>query len=180
MNYILFFTILIAGMVFGYIVFNDSSRQTQEIQKKDMSSLSDDAQQKLIDRYLKETQSSLRKQEAASQKAIISKDLPVNKTTPTPQIDPQSIPIEQQIWKEPKITDQTLDERFNQQSLQTELDARQAEESKQQYAREFIENARREGYHITLSDNLEIISVKPIRKPTNNNNYDALETNPSN
>lgn len=179
MNYILFFAVLVAGAVFGYILFFDKANSSKEIQKQDMSSLSDKDQQKLVDRYLKETQSSLRKQEAASQKAITNKELPPPKKSPVVNVDPQSIPIEQQIWRESKASDQSLEERFSQQSFQTELASRQEDDAKREYARQFIENARREGYHITLSEDLEILSVKPIRKPTNNN-YDAFEPNPSN
>ncbi|MGZ3781557.1 MAG: hypothetical protein ACXVCY_12975 [Pseudobdellovibrionaceae bacterium] len=41
---------------------------------------------------------------------------------------------------------------------------------KQEYARQFIENARRGGYKVILSEDLsKIISVIPIRSPTQNN-----------
>ncbi len=41
-----------------------------------------------------------------------------------------------------------------------------SENYKKEYARQFIENARRGGYDIKLNDDFKIISVKPIRKPT--------------
>lgn len=38
---------------------------------------------------------------------------------------------------------------------------------KREYARQFIENARRGGYEVRLSEDYRVLSVKPIRRPTN-------------
>lgn len=60
--------------------------------------------------------------------------------------------------------------------VQKELfDAAQMEEYsqayKEEYARQFVENARRGGYHVILSEDLsQVISVKPLRKPSNGMN----------
>lgn len=37
---------------------------------------------------------------------------------------------------------------------------------KEEYARQFVENARRGGYKVILSDDYKVLSVTPIRKPT--------------
>lgn len=39
-------------------------------------------------------------------------------------------------------------------------------EQKREYARQYIENARKGGYSIELSDDLEVIRATPIRKPS--------------
>lgn len=39
---------------------------------------------------------------------------------------------------------------------------------KEEYARQFIENARRGGYKIQLDENFKVISVTPIRRPSQN------------
>jgi hypothetical protein len=67
--------------------------------------------------------------------------------------------------------------------VQTELfEAEQAQEYseayKREYARQFVENARKAGYLIKLNDDYKVISVKPLRKPADsfelfNKNHDG-------
>lgn len=57
--------------------------------------------------------------------------------------------------------------------VQTDLfEAQQAQEYseayKQEYARQFVENARKAGYIIKLNDDYKVLSVRPIRKPAEN------------
>lgn len=40
---------------------------------------------------------------------------------------------------------------------------------KEEYARQFVENARRGGYAVQLDDNFKVISVRPIRNPSQEN-----------
>lgn len=42
-----------------------------------------------------------------------------------------------------------------------------SEEYKRAYAQKFIENARQAGYLVKLNDQYKVISVQPLRKPTN-------------
>lgn len=59
-------------------------------------------------------------------------------------------------------------ELFNEQQMQEYTQAYRAE-----YARQFVENARRGGYNVILSEDLSrIISVTPIRAPSQNFNLD--------
>jgi hypothetical protein len=43
-----------------------------------------------------------------------------------------------------------------------------SEAYKKEYARQFVENARKAGYIIKLNDDYKVISVRPIRKPAEN------------
>lgn len=43
-----------------------------------------------------------------------------------------------------------------------------SEEYKKEYARQFVENARRAGYLIKLSEDYKIIGIRPLRKPADN------------
>lgn len=43
-----------------------------------------------------------------------------------------------------------------------------SDEYKKEYARQFIENARKAGYIIRLNDDYKVIFVRPIRKPAEN------------
>ncbi|MBK9322185.1 MAG: hypothetical protein IPM97_04370 [Bdellovibrionaceae bacterium] len=45
-----------------------------------------------------------------------------------------------------------------------------SEEYKKEYARQFVENARKAGYNVKLNAEYKIISVAPIRKPAQNFN----------
>ncbi len=47
-----------------------------------------------------------------------------------------------------------------------QLNQAYTEEYRQEYARQFVENARRGGYKVQLDENYRVISVTPLRKPT--------------
>lgn len=53
-----------------------------------------------------------------------------------------------------------------QQLFQAQATKTYDEAYRKEYARQFIENARRGGYEIQLSDDYRVISVKPIRSPS--------------
>lgn len=92
------------------------------------------------------------------------------------EIDPSTIPRERQIWKDES---QDVGKNTNQMDViyrriyDEEVAKRLSEQEKKDYAAEFIENARRSGYHIQLSMDLEVISVEPIRNPQGE--YDSLD-----
>lgn len=50
-----------------------------------------------------------------------------------------------------------------------------SEAYKREYARQFVENARKAGYIIKLNDDYKVISVKPLRKPADN--FELFKTN---
>lgn len=53
-----------------------------------------------------------------------------------------------------------------QQQVYLEQQMRQMDDmARKEYARQFVENARRGGYEIQLGDDFRVLSVKPIRKP---------------
>lgn len=127
--------------------------------------------QDLANKYLQQAQQNLAadklKAEINIKKAI------ADSTNPTPpkvvETDPSQVPIEQQIWKDPQ-QEKPLDQRFSEQLNQKNT----GEIDKQEYIRQFKENARKNGYEITVNDDLEVTSVTPIRKPQNSkNDYDA-------
>jgi hypothetical protein len=90
----------------------------------------------------------------------------------------EKIPLERQIWKEPKAGAlDLLADTVNSKTNDTKFKAQPDEVDKKAYAREWIENARKGGYHIELNENLEVIKSVPIRKPSEFN--DAVELNPS-
>ena len=85
------------------------------------------------------------------------------------ETDPSKITRNQQIWKEPDSHKDIIQKRI----IEEEKLKKDSDQAKRQYASEFIENARRNGYHITLSPTMEVLSVEPIKKP--GDDYDSLD-----
>lgn len=87
------------------------------------------------------------------------------------ETDPSKVSRKEQIWKE---SDSQTQKDIIQRRILEEENLKQAnEQAKRQYASEFIENARRNGYHITLSPSMEVLSVEPIKKI--GDDYDSLD-----
>lgn len=59
----------------------------------------------------------------------------------------------------------TSDEQVQADLFEAQQSAEYSEAYKREYARQFVENARKAGYIIKLNDDYKVISVKPIRKP---------------
>lgn len=59
----------------------------------------------------------------------------------------------------------TSDEQVQTDLFEAQQEAEYSEAYKREYARQFVENARKAGYIIKLNDDYKVISVKPIRKP---------------
>lgn len=126
--------------------------------------------QDLANKYLQQAQQNLMtdklKAEINIKKAIAESQQPG--TPKVVETDPSKVPIEQQIWKE-KQPDKSAE-----QSIADLTPKNAGEMDKQEYIRQFKENARKNGYEITVNDDLEVTSVTPIRKPQNSkNDYDS-------
>ena len=73
------------------------------------------------------------------------------------------IPIDRQIWK----NDQNLPLQSSSTVLEGENQiGKMNDEEKKEYARQWKENALKEGYLLELSPDLEVIRFTPIRKPS--------------
>jgi hypothetical protein len=181
LNYILFFTVAISVGVFGYIYYSQKEKKRIEQEKKIASQ--QPSAEELVNKYLKQGSVELQQQQIESMAKIKSNliDEKKNKVV-VKEIPPDQIPIEMQIAKDKSnSSEQSLTEEFNQKYFQSQVDQVADEQARKEYAKEFIENARKNGYHITLSEDLQVTSVKPIRKPTNqqNDDSDVFESQPS-
>lgn len=133
--------------------------------------------QELANKYLQQAQQNLItekiKAEINIKKAISdSQNPPPVKTVET---DPSKVSIEQQIWKDPQ-REKPLDQRYAEELAPKNT----GEIDKQEYIRQFKENARKNGYEITVNEELEVTSVTPIRKPQNSkNDYDSNQNSDS-
>ncbi len=140
--------------------------------------------EELVNKYLKQGASDLNRQKLDSLNKIRSNEIDASLAkTKVKEISPEDIPIEMQIAKDKsnsEVNGQGLSDEFNQKYNQFQVDKLADEQSRKEYAKQFIENARKNGYHITLSDDMQVTSVKPIRKPTNQNDTESFESQPSN
>ncbi len=176
MDYILFFTVAICLGVFGFVYTQKSVPNNFEKRNTQLSA------DELVNKYMKETQIVVLKQERESIHKIKSQNIQITQSKlKNKEISPSEIPIEKQIAKNYSLTDeQSLTETFDQKTYDIQIAKTEDLQSKKEYAREFIANARKNGYHITLSEDLQVTSVQPIRKPTNQpNDNDTFETDPS-
>ena len=89
------------------------------------------------------------------------------------ETDPSTVPRDRQIWKDDSVPKGDQMDVIYRRIYEEEIAKRDSDREKKDYAIEFVENARRGGYHIQLSMDLEVISVEPIRNPSND--YDSLD-----
>lgn len=138
--------------------------------------------QELANKYLQEAQRNLTNEKLKAslnmKKAVAGS---VNDNRKQPEVDPSQIPVDQQIWKDGQA--KTPEQRFSEQlqrNQYNQMNNSQSEIEKQEYIRQFKENARKNGYEITVNDDLEVTNVTPIRKPQNQkNDYDSNQNGES-
>lgn len=85
-------------------------------------------------------------------------------------MDPRSEALLRELGREAKESTgpSNADEAVQTDLFESQQNQELSEAYKKEYARQFIENARRAGYIIKLNDNYKVISVVPIRKPAEN------------
>jgi len=121
----------------------------------------------VVNKFIKQTSAQALRDEMAYKRALqtqLNKPLEIKRDEP--KIRPEDIPREQQIWKD-KVS-ATPAESIQSELYQQQLDQHLEEMDKAEYARQFIENARNSGFHVVLSPDNKVISVTPIRKPSQN------------
>ena len=169
--------IFIAVVCTGYFIFYPkTSNLTQNTQPLISRTTSSVDPQDLANRYMQQVQYELNLQKLKLSKGDLDNHKKLKLET-----DPRKISAEQQIWKESDQSSKvkTADEIFNENyEREQQLKQQQAIE-KTEYIRQYKENAKKEGYEIVLSDDLEVISVTPIRKPTNDFDQNKIESDES-
>ncbi len=170
---------MIALIVVGYGVFyfyNENKFKNKPVGQTELSS--NDIEQ-VVNKYLKQTTEKMNKERFDSEKAQYQAlKQPVVLTTNVKETNPADVPVSKQIWKESDVAS-TPSEVISADMYDEMAMAKQDEEARKKYAKEFIENARRGGFHVVLSDDLtKIISVTPLRRPSQHD--DSVESFPSN
>ena len=185
MNIILGISFLVAVVVFGYIyIFQTKNAGQIQVQNKIVKPAPSSANaDELVDKYMKQTKLRLESQQKNAERMLAGDTAKQGLKVEIKETDPALIPEKDQIWGASAPTNETLLDKFNQKINADDDEILRTEQEKKEYARQFIENARKDGYHIVLDDKFNVIKVMPIRKPSNNNTgpqYDQFESTPSN
>lgn len=177
LNYLIL--ILVVGYV-GFYFFTRRHHLEQKEEKSVTATVPVNVDQ-VVNKYMQETAVKNDVLMAAT-KTAVKKEL-VKARKLNNQVENQietQIPIEQQIWKEQPVQGgyQSLspNDEINQRIQNQELKKAEEEAYKQEYARQYIENARKNGYHIILDENLNVIKATPIRRPSDE---DTVESYPA-
>lgn len=166
-NYLIAIGLIVFG-IFFYLKQKGYIKPKNDLHLTESSSLDID---RMVNQHLQETNQKIMRDQIDSTKAIDAalQQAKKLKERPVPVLD---IPREAQIAK-----DRPMAPVFPYKPSQ-KPDSQLQGLSKEEYARQFIENARRGGYEIELSDDLEVIRSTPIRKPSQE--IDSVEIFPSN
>lgn len=171
LNYLIAAVVMIIAGSFFY--FRDNSSAVTASPPK----LSSHDVDKVVNKYIRETSTDTLRQKILSEQAFREAKKKIAELNRANQLRQQkeieNIPAAKQIWKEsdvqlppgPQVAEQTSD-------------GRMTEQEKREYARQYIENARKGGYAIELNSDLEVIKVTPLRTPSQEN--DSYESYPSN
>ena len=156
---------IVAGLVLYGLYFiaerNNYLKSQGQVQKTDFSSID---HEKKVNEILQATTKQMLKDQYNARKVLEMAQRQPLKLSKEKDSDFNDIPREQQIHKD--VPAQAVEN-----PKTPVLD-------KAEYARQYIENARKGGYHIELSDDLEVISVTPLRQPSQE--VDSFEILPSN
>lgn len=178
LNLVIFTLVIILGGAFFY--FKNSKEGRQPATKS--SELSSQELDQIVNKYIKTTNQEALKTKIMAEKFMIEtrKKLAEIERQKMLRQDKENaeIPKDRQIrknndWVEVSSPADLLLSKLNDKKMQEQ----QEEYEKQEYARQWILNARKAGYHLELSPDLEVIRYTPIRKPSQQD--DSTDSTPS-
>lgn len=131
----------------------------------------------IVNKFMKQTADQTIHDQYNTQMAIKKQmNQPIKITKSDNEVHPEDIPAEKQIHHVDH-TSESPAEIVRQELFEKEMQLKSDQQERQEYARQYIENARRGGYHLVLSEDLKVISVTPIRKPSQDD--DSVESFPA-
>jgi len=173
---------IMLGLIFvgGIIYF---SMTHTSVQKKDKSLAIDQNPEDLANKYLQEANRKLNSDRYKTQTMLstsASNLQTLDEHQKIVETNPQKVPVDRQIAKDFSNEidrNKSLEQKFQEELIAAQNQHRQTEIEKMEYIKQFKANARKNGYEIVVDDNLQVISIEPIRKPTNDIDVRALESN---
>lgn len=134
---------------------------------------------KVVNKYIQQASTDTLRQKLVADRALEQARKKITELNQANKIRQQkeleNIPAEKQIWKEADVVPAQAPQVAQPQQPAGEGSMSDAE--KREYARQYIENARRGGYAIELNDNLEVIKWTPLRKPSQDDSFETLPSN---
>lgn len=175
LNFVILFICVAIGA--GYFFVKKESKHIVTDQQPKLSNEQMDA---LVNKHLKKTIQQEQYSKALNQKNfddLKAKMIEAEKMRRLKQdVENSKIPTEKQIWKESDVDTKNVQQKFGLEQNAHKNSDEMNEEEKKEYARQWIENARKGGYNLELSPDLQVIKYIPIRKPTQQQE-DSVETN---
>lgn len=172
LNFVIFSACLALGVGYYYLKI-EPKKTVVEIEQK----ISVEQMDALVNKHLKKTIQQEQLARALNQKTIneLKEDLSESEKLRRlkKDIENAKIPMNKQIWKESDFSSQSPEQKFGLDQVEKKSEEMN-EEEKREYARQWIENAKKGGYHLELSPDLQVIKYIPIRKPTQQE--DSVET----
>ena len=155
---------LILALVSVYAVIYFSAAKVRSTAVPKPAEITDIDQ--VVNKFLKQTSEQTRKDEMAFRLALekqLKKPLNIKKETREKKPDDS---VENQQNLSEAAASITPSEVIQTGIYRREIEKQQEELDKKEYARQFVENARKSGFHLVLSEDNKVISVTPIRKPS--------------
>lgn len=173
LNYLIVAILLIYG---GFYFYQTRYSTNQH----DISSLKPPAQtidvDGIVNKFMQQTAAQGIHDQYASQMALKKQlAIPIKITEGKNEIRPEDVPVEKQIHQIDHIDSPA--EAIRQEVFDKEMQAKSDQQDRLEYARQYIENARRAGYRLVLSEDLKVMSVTPIRKPSQDD--DSVDSYPA-
>lgn len=173
--------IIIAGAFF-YVKYSSDFRKPAKESETDVSSQDLD---KIVNKYIKKTSEESLRVKIEAQKSLLETKKKLDEIAKAKRIkqdrENAKIPLDRQLNKNnPDQSPNTPAEIINSKlynNIMQEQQEQQEEDDKNEYARQWIENARKAGYLLELSPDLEVIRYTPIRKPSQQD--DSMDANQS-
>jgi hypothetical protein len=167
LNFLILGLVVIFAGVFYYLSQHVDVQSVAHVQPQIPAEKVD----KVVNKYLKETMLDSSKEDLDVKKTLLAvkyRMMVFNKQKKAEEAKElakknSEVPLDQQIWKESDFKRQESDSQTS--SNSNEMTPAEKEE----YKRQYIENARRGGYNIELSDDLEVIKATPIEGASNSN-----------
>ncbi|MGZ3747916.1 MAG: hypothetical protein ACXWRE_11170 [Pseudobdellovibrionaceae bacterium] len=178
--------LLLSGFFLLLFIFHESGKENGHATDSSTGPVDAKKFEDKVNNHLFKTSQSI---ENSRQKMQIENDQLLNRgisTKPSPQetlhkldfsMDPRAEALLKELGREAKEATgpASADEEVQTDLFESQNNQELSEAYKKEYARQFIENARKAGYIIKLNDDYKVISVRPIRKPAEN-----MELFPSN
>lgn len=178
LNLLIFSLVIVIGGAFFYFKSVNDPRQPAKEKGSELSSQELDL---IVNKYIKTTNLEALKTKIMAEKFMIEARKKLAEIERQKKIkqdkEISEIPQDRQIRKDNNNDTESPNQIINSKVYENHDQEGMDEFEKKEYARQWILNARKAGYLLELSPELEVIRYTPIRKPSQQD--DSADSNPS-